>query len=429
MIHVFQGGETLSTIAEQNNISLLRLITDNNLTPDITPSIGQAIMIEPPGRSYIVKEGDTIQGIAEDNGISVLQLLRLNPSITDKDSLTVGEELVISYDTDKEINIMGYTSVTIQEPILRKTLPSLTYLTILNYRVDPLGNLQNINDSQIINLALEYEVAPIMCVSNMTDAGRGSYAASHSIFNNPEVQDKLIFNILYTMKTKGYMGVNLSFVHLLTEDLPAYAEFVRKVTVELNQENYVVFVSITPNAFKYRPGIGYDSPYYAEMGSAANYVILITYLWQEGHISDMEQTTPWYLKQYLDFVVTQIPAEKIMLGLTRIAYDWELPYIENESLGALLTNASAINLANQLGVDIHYDQTSQTPFYYYTESGARHYVWFKDARTYEAILNLVEVYGLHGVAVWNIMYYYTQTWLAINSHYKVKRYDRFIQEM
>jgi spore germination protein len=429
MIYIFQNGDTLSSIAEQNNISLIRLITDNNLTPDITPSVGQAIMIVPPYKTYVVEEGDTIESVAQKNGISVLQLLRLNPSITDKNTLTVGEELVISYNAEKSINIMGYTSVNIQEPILRKSLPTLTYLTILNYRVDPLGNLQNINDSHIIKLALEYEVAPIMCVSTMTDSGRGSYAASHSIFNNPEIQDKLIFNMLYTMQTKGYMGLNLSFTHILAEDLTAYAEFVRRVTEEMNQEGYEVFVTITPNALKYRQGVAYENPYYAELGNAANYVILITYLWQEGHISDMEQTTPWYLKQYLDFVVTQIPPEKIMLGLTRIAYDWELPYIENESLGSLLTNASAISLANQLGIEIHFDQTSQTPFYYYPESGARHYVWFKDARTYEAILDLVNVYGLHGVAVWNIMYYYTQTWLAINSEFNVNTYDRFMSEM
>ena len=429
MIHIFQSGDTLSSIAEQNNISLLRLITDNNLTPDMTPSVGQAIMIVPPSKTYIVQEGDTIESIAEKNGIGVLQLLRLNPSITDKNTLTVGEELVISYNTDKNINIMGYTSVTIQEPILRKSLPSLTYLTILNYRVDPLGNLQNINDAHIIELALEYEVAPIMCVSTMTDSGRGSYAATHSIFNNPEIQDKLIFNMLYMMQTKGYMGLNLSFTHILAEDLSGYAEFVKKVTTEMNEAGYEVFVSLTPNAMRYRQGVVYDNPYYAELGNAANYVILITYLWQEGHISEMEQTTPWYLKQYLDFVVTQIPSEKILLGLTRISYDWELPYIENETLGMLLTNASAISLANQLGVEIHFDQTSQTPFYYYPESGARHYVWFKDARTYEAILNLVEVYGLHGIAVWNIMYYYTQTWLSINSEFNVNTYDRFKTEM
>lgn len=53
-------------------------------------------MIVPPSRTYIVKEGDTIPGITENNGISVLHLLRLNPSITDKDTLTVGEELVIT---------------------------------------------------------------------------------------------------------------------------------------------------------------------------------------------------------------------------------------------------------------------------------------------------------------------------------------------
>ncbi len=422
-IHIFKRGESLADVARQYNIPLQRLEMDNEIVANTTPTEGQALIIIHPEQTYIVKAGDTLESIAESNQIPLAQLLRNNPEVYDSATLYEGEELVISYGASDPINVMGYTSVFVQENILRKTLPSLTYLTILNYRVDPAGNIQDIYDAEIIRMALEYNVAPVMFLSSMTDSGRGSYAATHSILNNPEIQDRLIDNILRIMKDKGYLGLNLAFIQILQQDLAVYADFVEKVTQRLNLEGYIVFVTLSPNTLKYQGGYAYFDPYFAEIGRATNYVILITYLWQEGNLDILYQTTAYYLREYLDFVVTQIPPEKIMLGLSRIAYDWELPYIEGETIGAALSNSSAIDLAEQLGVVIGFDVITQTPYYYYTMSGAEHYVWFKDARSVQAILDLVKEYGLYGIAVWNIMYYHTQTWLSINSEYVVNNYD------
>jgi spore germination protein len=421
--YIFKKGDTLADIARQYEIPLKRLEIDNNLPPNSTPNIGQAIMIMPPKQVYIVKEGDTLSSIAEAYGVTIIQLLRNNPDVSDRKELITGEELIISYDINDTINVMGYSSVFIQEQILRKTLPFLTYLTILNYRVDPLGNFQDINDTKVIEIALEYNVAPIMFLSSMTDSGRGSYAVTHSILNDIDIQDKLISNILTTLGLKGYMGLNLAFTHLLQEDLSSYVEFVSRVTEQLNQSGYVVFITLSPNTLRFQAGVDYNKPYFEEIGRATNYVILITYLWQEGIINLVNQTTPSYLKEYLGFVVTQIPPEKIMIGLTRIAYDWELPYFEGETIGSSLSNSGAIDLATQLGSKIEFDEVTQTPYFLYNISGAEHYVWFKDARAINAILDLVDEYGLYGVAVWSIMYYHSQTWLSINSRYNINTYD------
>lgn len=421
--YIFKKGDTLADIAHQYGIPLRRIESDNNLPPNSTPNIGQAIMIMPPKQVHIVKEGDTLNSIAENYGVTIIQLLRNNPDISDRNELHTGEELVISYDIYKNINVMGYSSVFIQEQILRKTLPSLTYLTILNYRVDPLGNFQDINDRDIIEIALEYQVAPIMFLSSMTDSGRGSYAVTHSILNDIDIQNKLINNILITLELKGYMGLNLAFTHLLQEDLSLYSEFVSRVTDRLNQNGYVVFVTLSPNTLRFQVGIEYNKPYFEEIGRATNYVVLITYLWQEGIINLVNQTTPSYEKEYLDFVVTQIPPEKIMIGLTRIAYDWELPYFEGETIGSSLSNSGAIDLATQLGSNIEFDEATQTPYFFYHISGAEHYVWFKDARSINAILDLVDEYDLHGIAVWNIMFYHSLTWLSIYSKYNVNTYE------
>lgn len=423
VIHTIQKGDTVESLAEQYKIPVSRIELDNNLPPGYGLNIGQAVMIAPPLETYTVKNGDTLESIAASNNVTVIDILRYNLQLSDRTTLPDGSELVISYDTNKKIQVAGYSTEYISDQILRKTLPLLTYLIILNYRVDGVGYISELNDDRVIRTAKEYGVAPIMFLSAMTETGKGSYATTNAIINNSELQNTVIDNVLFTMRKKGFVGLNLAFYSILPEDLPLYAEFVSNVTSRLNPLGYEVFITITPHTMGYQSGAAFDSPYYSLLGNAANKVILITYQWQQGSIFQFSQTTYQFLKEQLDYVVTQIPSEKILIGFTEIAYDWEFPYVEGETFGTALTNAAAINLANQLGAVIEYDENTQTPYFNYNSSGLNHFVWFKDARSIIAKLSLIEQYQLAGITIWNILYFDPSTWLSLNTTYKITKYN------
>ncbi len=420
MIHIVQEGDTIESISNQYKIPSSKIVMDNNLPPNIILSIGQAIMIMPPSQTYVIQDGDTLSGIAETYGVTVLQLLRNNPNLADKDTLSVGEEIVIRYNTKKNIDVFGFATLFIDKKVLRKTLPYLTYLAVFNYKIDALGTFLGINDTEIINMALDYGVAPIMSISAISETGRGSYATTHTLMNNPVAQNLLIENVLINMKLKGYVGLNMGLYSILEEDFSLYINFVTNTTLRLNSEGYEVFVTLAPHTLGYQAGINYTKSYYADLGNAANKVILITYLWQQGSMDHFSETTYSFMKELLDLATQQIPPEKIFIGMPSIAYDWELPYVEGETVGNSLSNASAITLANQLGSVIEFDDVTQTPYFYYHSSGLIHFVWFKDARSIKSFLDLIDEYGLAGVAVWNINYYLPQNWLSINSLYNIR---------
>jgi spore germination protein YaaH len=54
-----------------------------------------------------------------------------------------------------------------------------------------------------------------------------------------------------------------------------------------------------------------------------------------------------------------------------LSYDWELPYIEDQSPVAALANYDALRLASDLGVTMGFDEYYATPFYYYERDGIR----------------------------------------------------------
>lgn len=118
-----------------------------------------------------------------------------------------------------------------------------------------------------------------------------------------------------------------------------------------------------------------------------------------------------------------VPPERIYSDIPSLAYDWELPYSDKNKPANCMSLDSAISLANDVGAIIQFDETSQTPFFQYehghTLNVADHIVWFIDARTFNAMFQLVVDKGIAGVGIWNIMIFFQQLWSVLIAQYDV----------
>ncbi|QHQ60157.1 LysM peptidoglycan-binding domain-containing protein [Anaerocolumna sedimenticola] len=421
-IYVVQPGDTVYSIANKFNLPVEKIVHDNNISPDYGIVNGQIIILAYPTQTYMVQPGDTWKSIAEATGLSIVQLLQNNPFLSERDYLNIGEELVISYDKREELlEVNAYCFSFIDDNILKKALPYLTYITIANYRVSAYAEIEAPDDTDIIQVAKEYGVAPIMMITTATELGRGSFGITHKIFNNEELQNELINNIIYYLRGKGLSGINFGFSNVIPEDLQSYVNFIIRTAEILQSEGYQVHVTLIPNTFGYHADENNDNPYYSQIGQVVDRAILQSYTWASADIDSYEQTTIPFLKGYVEYAITQIPAEKILLGYTRIAYDWELPYVENESPVNALANYQALSLAHQIGIDLGFDEYYVTPYFRYYNDGIEHFVWFKDARTLHAILDIVIAYNLSGISIWNTMDFTPQLWVTLNSQFNISK--------
>jgi spore germination protein len=127
------------------------------------------------------------------------------------------------------------------------------------------------------------------------------------------------------------------------------------------------------------------------------------------------------VRRVLDYAVTAIPKNKILMGIPNYGYDWTLPYKQGTS-ATTLSNVGAVNLAAKVGAVIQYDNISQSPYFnYYDSNGREHIVWFEDARSINAKLKLVNEFKLGGVSYWTIGQYFPQNWLVLSSLYDIKK--------
>ena len=77
------------------------------------------------------------------------------------------------------------------------------------------------------------------------------------------------------------------------------------------------------------------------------------------------------------FAVSQVPPDKLFMGIPNYGYDWTLPYVQGQSRARSLGSVQAVEQAIQVGAPIRYDATAQSPHYNYWRDRTEHEVWFE----------------------------------------------------
>jgi spore germination protein len=423
IIHTVQPDETIQSIAEMYGVSADRLMNDNGINDPSLLVVGDSLAVMFPKETYIVQEGDSLENIAFSQGVSVMELLRNNPQLSDRIYIYPGEELVISFTDEKrmEISINGYAFPFINIEILRKTLPYLTYLTVFYYRIASDGSISDIDDQDVIDNAKAYGVAPIMCISTISANGEADVVVAHSIVTNKDYQENLINHVLDYMKAKDYYGLNIDLQNILQEDRQLYVDFISNISARVQQEGFYVSVTLTPRTFPTVNNVLYQGPEYATLGQVTNSTLLLSYEW--GHAHSPQPALPLVnVKALLDYSITQIPPEKIIIGLPTIGYIWQLPFIVGYSIANSITHDSALTLANEMGAIIRRDVDSEAPYFTYT-TDTDYVVWFRDVRSTAALLDYVEEYQLEGIGIWNTMQFASGLWIMIAAQFDIRKIE------
>ncbi len=372
----------------------------------------------------MVQEGDTLAGIASANNITIIELLRNNPSISDRKFLYPGETLVISYGEKKgKITTNGYANPFIDIAVLRKTLPFLTFLTIFGYRLTRNADVIEPNDEEILQLAKVYKVAPLMLISSLSFEGVGSEEDVYHILFNEDNVKRYAENILTVLKRKGFYGVSFILSYIIGDIVEIYNRFARIMAERLNSEGYAVFISISPVIDLENNVIAFERIDYSEIAKKANQMVIMNYNWGYYFGPPTPVASISTLQLFIDYLITVIPRDKMNIGLPVIGYSWLLPYLIGITRANAITYDAAIELALTTGSKIQFDEISQNPHFEYflgVDIPRKYVVWFVDARTIDALLNLVIENNFPGISIWNIMTYFTQLWLIINSQYDIE---------
>lgn len=371
---------------------------------------------------YVVQQGDTVDAIASFYKVPASTVIYDN-QLAYPYQLATGQALLLPDGKDRprrQILTGGYAYPFISEWVLEQTLPFLSDLYIFSYGFNADGSLipPQLDDQWMISKANNQGVAPVLTLTPFGADGTFDNNLITEILREPSSQQRLIQQLILTMRTKGYRGINIDFEYIKAEDSLLFVNFVRTMTIQMNQLRYAVSVALVPKVSDNQRGYLYEGMDYQALGAAANYVFLMTYEWGYTYGPPMAVAPINQVRRVVEYAVSKIPREKIVLGIPNYGYDWELPFVQGTTKARTLGNIEAVVQAVDKGVAIQFDVTAQSPYYHYQEDGVIHEVWFEDVRSLRAKFQLIEEFQLKGAGYWQIMQFFRPNWLLLN--------DRFI---
>lgn len=376
--------------------------------------------------NYIVRQGDSPWSIGKKFGVNYNDIVTIN-GLQDKRNLVIGESLLIpiNQQANKEsIEVNGFIIPTSNErdrTLVRENQKYLTYITPFSYHVTENGTLTNLNDEAILSAAKLYGVAPMLSVSNISGSGFDTQLIG-KILNNKSIQNTLIDNIIKTMNNKGFRGVIVDFERIPPKDRENYNNFLRELVRRAHASNYLVGTALAPKTSAEQSGPWYEAHDYEAHGKIVDFVILMTYEWGWSGGPPRAVAPINEVIKVLNYAVSVIPSNKILMGIPFYGYDWKLPFVPGGKFAEAIGNQEAVIRAGKYGANIKYDNISKSPFYnYIDENGIRHVVWFEDSRSMMAKFNLVKQYGLRGVSYWALGKPFPQNWALLNSMFIVKK--------
>ena len=300
--------------------------------------------------------------------------------------------------------VNGYAYPSISPKTLRWWLPRLTWVSAFSYGFTPEGQLIDLADYNLTAPANDAGVRPMMVLTPMDSMGAFNDAVAIAVFDNPEARQNLINNIEANIISKGMGGIDFDFEYLTVEYADDYVQLVADTAARLGPQGFVTSVALAPKTSSDQQGLLYQGHDYEAMGRVADYCLLMTYEWGYTYGPPMAVSPINNVRKVIEYGITQIPAEKILMGMSNYGYDWKLPFVKGESKAEKLTNYQALGRAEYYGAEVKFDEEAQAPFFTYIDgAGAEHIVWFEDEQSWRARLKMVEEYGLAGISIWNIM--------------------------
>lgn len=226
-----------------------------------------------------------------------------------------------------------------------------------------------------------------------------------------EAREKFIAEAFKLAVDKGYQGLNLDFeqVPASVAAREAYVNLVKDLAARLHGAGLELSLALPA---KVSDGVAWQLGYdYAGLGRHADYVVIMAY---DQHHAGGEPgpvaSLPW-VQQVVQYAKSQIPPEKILLGVGVYGYDWSAS--GNTKAVDLLT---ARALAASSGAEVVWDDTAYVPhFTYWDAAGVKHEVWYEDPRSFAGKLEVARANNLSGIAIWRLGMVAPEMWQVIRS--------------
>lgn len=231
----------------------------------------------------------------------------------------------------------------------------------------------------------------------------------YEILSSTTTRQKLIDSLMNDLITYGIDGINVDFEQLSMDCGEHFVEFIRELSAACRKNGKVLSVdNYVPRDF---------NDYYdrKEQGIVADYVIVMGYdehyagSKEAGSVASID-----YVEDGIAQTVKEVPAEKVINAIPFYTRIWETTGDGISSQAVDMVTAEQF-ISNH-GITAEWDETTCQNYGEYTSGDSRYQVWLEDADSIRVKLNVMENYGIGGVAEWRLGFEKPEIWDVIGEY-------------
>lgn len=244
----------------------------------------------------------------------------------------------------------------------------LTGIAPLNWRFDSEGRLRSGADPEELSRALYF-------------AGNQkleTYACLQ--LDNPYPPKGSVSAVVDTLQEWGLTGVLIDAAAIPRAEPEGFFAFLENLRSNLKEKGLTTVLALPWDA----------EIDYAAAGETADFLIIKSGPQKIPAAAGPPAPFP-AVKEMLEAVAGQVPAEKLILGLTNSGLDWP-----ESGSPVRLSHREVLELAAEHGANIKWDTFSRTPYFEY---GAGRAVWFENRYSLKHKFELAKAYDLAGIAL------------------------------
>ncbi len=248
-----------------------------------------------------------------------------------------------------------------------------------------------------------------------SESGKSVTLAAY-IFDSKEIRKQLIDDLLAQAdetaengKINRFDGITIDFENFYDASLKeGFNTFLKELKAELDKKSMKLNVALQPGDY-YK---GYD---YKTIGQIADRVILMAHDYAPKALTDAEMqagltVTPVTpidavyraLKEITDAESGMNP-DKVMLQISFASTQWQVK--ENRIISRVPFTPSYDKIFKRLqdkGTQIAYSNIYQNPYAIYYEGGVKNVIWYENAQSVTAKIDLAKLFGIHQISLWRL---------------------------
>ncbi|MFC1727368.1 glycosyl hydrolase family 18 protein [Patescibacteria group bacterium] len=277
---------------------------------------------------------------------------------------------------------------------LNKVGNNLQAISPVWYRLETSGEIVPIKTNQkeiILKLAQDMGLKVMPTVFNEFDS-----QSVTNLLTDQFLQEQLVTKLIDLAQENGYQGWDLDWEEIDRADNERFSNFVRFLAEELHKNDLLLSVTVHAQTGQLDDWDGSKGQNWLKLGQRADQIRIMAYDFHHSGTEPGPVTPSGKLRAVIGFALSQIPKEKIVLGLPTYGYDWW------EKGAWSLQYTEAIKVITDNRGHWQYDSQEMAVTGQYVFENQKHQLWFENAQSIVAKINLATDLGVRNFIFWSL---------------------------